>query len=162
MNIKSEKGITLLALVVTIVVMIILASITISASVGDNGLIKQTQTATIKASIREVEEALDTKILLTEKDNIKNGDLDDLTVQDLIGGGIVSISTDDENQLVNGKYYNIYKINISELDIEGDYGKGDSTTDVFKVEVELTGENGSETKNYKVFYIDKDGTRHDR
>ena len=38
-KIKQEKGITLIALVVTIVVLLILAGITITALFGDNGLI---------------------------------------------------------------------------------------------------------------------------
>lgn len=36
---KRENGITLISLVVTIVVMLILAGITIDATIGDNGLI---------------------------------------------------------------------------------------------------------------------------
>ena len=37
---KNNKGITLIALVVTIVVLLILAGISINALIGDNGLIK--------------------------------------------------------------------------------------------------------------------------
>lgn len=42
-NLKNENGITLIALVVTIVVMIILASITINATLGEGGLLQQTR-----------------------------------------------------------------------------------------------------------------------
>ena len=38
MNNKKEKGITLVALVVTIIVLLILAGVTISLTVGNNGL----------------------------------------------------------------------------------------------------------------------------
>ena len=38
---KSEKGITLIALVVTIVVLIILASISINAVLGQGGIIEK-------------------------------------------------------------------------------------------------------------------------
>ena len=38
-KIKNQKGITLLALVITIIVLLILAGITISAITGDNGII---------------------------------------------------------------------------------------------------------------------------
>ena len=37
---KNEKGITLLVLIVTIIILLILAGITIGALTGDNGLIK--------------------------------------------------------------------------------------------------------------------------
>ena len=48
-NLKSEvrrqKGITLIALIITIVILIILAVITINIAFGDNGLIKRVQQA---------------------------------------------------------------------------------------------------------------------
>ena len=40
LNQKKQKGITLIALVVTIVVLLILASVSISMLLGDNGIIK--------------------------------------------------------------------------------------------------------------------------
>lgn len=40
---KNEKGITLIALVITIIVLIILAGITIAAVIGDNGIITKAQ-----------------------------------------------------------------------------------------------------------------------
>ena len=40
---KMEKGITLVALVITIVILIILATVTINLAFGENGLIKRAQ-----------------------------------------------------------------------------------------------------------------------
>ena len=42
---KGQKGITLVALVVTIIVLIILAGISISLLLGDNGIISKAQKA---------------------------------------------------------------------------------------------------------------------
>ena len=42
---KQEKGITLVALVITIIIIIILATVTINMAFGDNGLIKQAELA---------------------------------------------------------------------------------------------------------------------
>ena len=39
----KENGITLIALIITIIILLILASISISAVLGDNGIIKRTQ-----------------------------------------------------------------------------------------------------------------------
>ena len=39
----NKKGITLIALVVTVVVLIILAGVSINAVIGDDGIIKKTQ-----------------------------------------------------------------------------------------------------------------------
>ena len=40
LNIKNEKGITLIALIITIILLLILASVTIKLVLGDNGIIK--------------------------------------------------------------------------------------------------------------------------
>ena len=42
---KDERGITLLALILTVVIMIILATVTINITLGDGGLIDQAQHA---------------------------------------------------------------------------------------------------------------------
>lgn len=50
MNYKKEKGITLVALVVTIVVLLILAGVSINLVLGENGLITQAKTAKAKTA----------------------------------------------------------------------------------------------------------------
>ena len=45
MNLKSIEGITLISLVVTIIILIILASISIAMILGNNGLLNKAQTA---------------------------------------------------------------------------------------------------------------------
>ncbi len=58
-NLKSTKGITLVALVVTIIVLLILAGIAINLTVGNNGLFKRAQNATNtwkQAELNEQEE----------------------------------------------------------------------------------------------------------
>ena len=44
-DIKANKGITLIALVITIIVLLILAGVTIATLTGDNGLLKKATTA---------------------------------------------------------------------------------------------------------------------
>ena len=43
---KQERGITLIALVVTVIVLLILAGVAVNLTVGDNGLFKRAQNAT--------------------------------------------------------------------------------------------------------------------
>ena len=53
---KNNKGITLIALVVTIIVLLILAGVSIAMLTGDNGIISNSQTAkenTLKAQAKE-------------------------------------------------------------------------------------------------------------
>ena len=55
---KSTKGITLIALVISIIVMLILAGVSLNATIGDNGIITQAQNATYMQSIAALEEYL--------------------------------------------------------------------------------------------------------
>lgn len=59
---KKEKGITLVALVVTIIVLLILAGVAISLTIGQNGIFTRAQNATErweKASTNEAEQMND-------------------------------------------------------------------------------------------------------
>ena len=55
---KIDKGITLIALVISIIVMLILAGISLNAVIGDNGIITQAQNATYMQSVAVIEEYL--------------------------------------------------------------------------------------------------------
>ena len=49
-DMKKNKGITLVALVVTIVVLLILAGVSINLVLGDNGIVKKAQDAKTKSA----------------------------------------------------------------------------------------------------------------
>lgn len=53
---KAEKGITLVALVVTIIVLLILASVSISLVLGDNGIITRAREASTKTTEAQANE----------------------------------------------------------------------------------------------------------
>ena len=53
---KKEKGITLVALVVTIVVLLILAGVSISLVVGQNGIVTRAQEASKKYNKAAIDE----------------------------------------------------------------------------------------------------------
>ena len=57
---KEQKGITLVALVITIIVLLILAGVSISLVMGDNGILTQAQTAVSKNQIATVKEKVST------------------------------------------------------------------------------------------------------
>ena len=70
-KVKQERGVTLIALVVTIVVLLILAGVSINAIFSDNGIIKRAQEAQNKMneaqqkelnSINELNNWLDNRI----------------------------------------------------------------------------------------------------
>ncbi len=62
-NLKSQKGITILALVITIIVLLILAGITIGAITGNNGLIGQAQTAKTNTEREQIREQIDVMVI---------------------------------------------------------------------------------------------------
>ncbi|MCX4302817.1 MAG: hypothetical protein OSJ66_02210 [Clostridia bacterium] len=57
-NIKQARGITLIVLVISIIVMLILAGVSINAIVGDNGILNRTQYSTFLSEMTAVEEAV--------------------------------------------------------------------------------------------------------
>ena len=69
-NIKKERGITLVALVITIIIIIILATITMNMAFGDNGLIKQAQKAKDMAANSVIAEQEGMNSLMQEYANV--------------------------------------------------------------------------------------------
>ena len=57
---KNNKGITLVALVITIIVLLILAGVSISMVVGQNGILSRATNASEKTSEADVRSALET------------------------------------------------------------------------------------------------------
>lgn len=69
-KIKKQKGITLIALVITVVVMLIISSVTVSLLTGDNGLIKQIKNVKIRTEISNLEEAISVYTLNKRLENV--------------------------------------------------------------------------------------------
>ena len=87
MNKLKERGITLVALVVTIIIMLILAGVTIGLITGDNGLFTRTKQAVENYKLKQEKEikelekienminnVIDEKIEIEYKDKLKLGD----------------------------------------------------------------------------------------
>ena len=71
-NYKKNKGITLIALVVTIIVLLILAGISISMLTGQNGILKRTSQAKKETDESSQEEDMNMKNLeMLIKDNVE-------------------------------------------------------------------------------------------
>ena len=71
--IKRAKGVTMLALAVTIIVLLILAAITLSLAVGENGIIKRAKLARDKAKNASIAEEEAMNELAGEIDNAESG-----------------------------------------------------------------------------------------
>ena len=70
---KSKKGITLVALVVTIVVLLILAAVSINLVLGDNGIVKKAQDAKTKTAEDQENMLTGMNQLADEIDNLTGG-----------------------------------------------------------------------------------------
>ena len=81
-KIRSTKGITLISLVVTIIILLILAGVTIATLTGDNGLIKRAQDAKIATEIADIKEQIQTEILGKQAEN--QGDISDSNLETIL------------------------------------------------------------------------------
>ena len=73
---NNKKGITLIALVITIIVLLILAGVSIATLTGDNGILTQANHAKIETRAGTVEE-----IVNLWKNDINLGEYTDMTVE---------------------------------------------------------------------------------
>ena len=75
---KNNKGITLIALVITIIVSLVIAGIALSLSLGNNGILEKSKKATIETNKSEEQEQIAfawTTLTVNKKENqIKNID----------------------------------------------------------------------------------------
>lgn len=74
MRIKNEKAITLIALVITIIILLILSGIAISMIAGDNGILthaKRAKEETEKAALNEQEDLEDIEALINDETSTK-------------------------------------------------------------------------------------------
>ena len=111
---KRNKGITLIALVVTIIVLLILAGVTLSLVAGENGILKRATNAVDvneKATVEEQADLLVADIATKyyeEKyvDNKEVGEMDDYIRKELMeeketaSGGYKVIAEKEENEIV--------------------------------------------------------------
>jgi len=139
---KDNKGITLVALVVTIIVLIILAGISINTILGDNGIISKANEAKQAQEIAEIKETLRLEIISKEMQKVGNGEVitqDEIeqilveygTVNKNNDGTIKSVTLTDKNYEIllieiynertqklpaDGRYSTIKKVNTPKID----------------------------------------------
>lgn len=96
---QKNEGITLIALIVTIIVLLILAAVAISTLTGEHGILTQTQNSKKVTDIAEVKEQAQLDIVNWVAERLKNQEdttLDDATVKSII---------EDANKDNTNKYY---------------------------------------------------------
>ena len=82
---KNEKGITLVALVITIIVLIIIAGIAVNMSLGDNGIFTKVKEAKQLQITAEAKEKIGTEILAAQMEAIeRNEQVEQSQIEDII------------------------------------------------------------------------------
>ena len=110
---KQEKGITLIALVLTIIVLMILAAVSVATLTGDNGILTKAQEARETTKKAEIEEQL-RLAQLSAKIKKSGGDITISDIlQELESQGVDFEKEDDGNTIIiDGKY--VYELNETE------------------------------------------------
>ncbi len=104
---NNDKGITLVALVITIIVLLILAGITIASLSGENGILKRAAQAKYEEQIGQTKDLISMNVYeaATEfyYDKYVNGtDMGDNTIGNAIENAITSGTYPDANVTVTG------------------------------------------------------------
>ena len=138
---KANKGITLIALVITIIVLLILAAVSIATLTGDNGILTKAQNAKDLTNQKTAEEEVQIEVLgsLDNSGNINIEDLNSNLISHLTGVNYKGQPLSAENKIETLPAvveYNGYKILIS----------GDTSTSL--EDALKPGEEAKETKKY--------------
>ena len=161
---KNSKGITLIALVITIIVLLILAGVTIATLTGDNGILNQAGKAKDKTTEAESIERVQVEVAgsygldgTIDKDQLnKNlGNIAGLKIGESNFGGENIVKELPATVTVNG-----YDIQITS---NGGVRKYDPLAEIIANPQAYYGKkvtnykaSDSDTNTYKIFYVDKD------
>lgn len=130
---KNQKGITLIALVITIIVLLILAGVSIAMLTGDNGILTKASTAGDDTREAEMKEAVSLAVstLMAEKNDptSKVADADKIlsyanVAKQIKKDNVSSNATGTENGITYTYGSKTYTITYTKVDKEG------GTTDV--------------------------------
>ena len=137
-NMEKTKGITMVSLVITIILLLILSGITVSFLFGNNGIITRANNAKKTYEISSIKEEIQMKILDKEMEKTKTGgSITQVDVEKILkeygevnkneDGTIKNLITKDKNYEI--PYEEIYNSKLSQEEGSGSSG-GNNTGDV--------------------------------
>ena len=126
---KNNKGITLIALIITIIILLILAGVTITMLTGDNGILKQATNARETNSKAEFEEQVKLAVMASKVNDTASINLETLENEiNKIDGTTITKSTDDKLPWTVKK--ESYEVTITANTTGKDDGKKDEDTKI--------------------------------
>ncbi len=123
---KNNRGITLIALVITIIVLLILAGVTIATLTGENGIFNTAERAVEKNEYETAKEKLELVLLDMQTDKVTNQEYnqDEYLTENLIENGFV---VNGDIVIVDGWQFEIDR-NVPEIGIS--LGKGKENEEI--------------------------------
>ena len=120
-KLNKNEGITLIALVITIIVLLILAGISIATLTGENGLLSKATTAKEETKKAEIREEIELAIAAIQAEELQKGNK--VTLETLAG------SEEEPGQLENSKDLEGITAKLNVEEITGEYKGYDYTID---------------------------------
>ncbi len=162
----KKKGITLIALIITIVILLILAGVTMSFVVGDNGVVTQAQKSRIRTDEASAKEEIDLEVAGSRDDEgyldlellnenlMKN--LKDLKLKDKKTGNYNDFDNDKikiEN-LPATLYYKQTEVTINDKQLISNVAKDPENYGMY-VDYPIDLDGDESTSDWKIFYEDE-------
>ncbi len=119
---RSQKGISIMTLGVTILILMVLAGITLSMLNGDNGIIDEAKSAEIQTELAKLQESTDEYIRTQEVKRIKEREYNGSTVDEDLITATTGLETTE------GFYIGVYN-NLKEVNFKSQFGKGGTKID---------------------------------
>ena len=132
-QLKKQKGVTMIALVVTIVLMLIIASIMVATFSGKSGMTDSAMNSKVMTELAQLQDTLNSKRAEGEGKRLKAGDYsgelsnDDLAKQDepIIREFETSIPNENEEYLDNAQKRVIGVVSLKNLGISSSLGNNE-------------------------------------
>ena len=142
---RRKKGITLIALIITIIILLILAGVAIAALTGDNGLFSRTQLAKEKTEYESAKEKIQVEVMTAQTDNYSKNEedilltitkhmigIEDVTVNKIYFSKISKIDKELQSEFNNNQNINGIVVSTNEYSkykfLIGKSGKIDGVT----------------------------------
>ena len=120
---KKQKGVTMIALVVTIVVMLIIASIMVATFSGKSGMVDKATDSQIMTELSQLQDTLNSKRAEGEGKRLKAGDYSgELSNKDLQDNNIIS-----SDKYLTQLNIRVGLVNLKELNVTSNLGNNQTT-----------------------------------
>lgn len=148
---KSQKGITIIALIITVIVLLIIAGITIGSLTANNGIIRKATKAKLDAETLEEKEEIDNAIIKTIGNN-KKGDLILEELQNNLEDGTRIIPDEDTLLIIpeSGKVFTVDKEGEI-INVENEFKTPEK---ILNTELEDSSYGSNEQKPYEINCIE--------